>query len=68
MSQTGGNRGPWIIAGAILVAAVLVVGVMVYFRAQDQERRCDELEAQMVTPDSTESMLRAANEIRLLDC
>lgn len=30
------NRGPWIIAGAILLAAALGVGAFFYARAQDQ--------------------------------
>lgn len=32
------NRGPWIIAGAIVIAAVLVVGALLYMRQQDQKR------------------------------
>lgn len=41
------NRGPWIIAGAVLVAAVLIVGVVWFLndRNQDQDRadRCAEI-------------------------
>lgn len=29
------NRGPWIIAGAILVATALVVGVLLFQRSKD---------------------------------
>lgn len=41
----GSTRGPWIIAGAILLAAILVVGTLLYFRAQDQ--RCAEWQAEV---------------------
>lgn len=37
------NRGPWIIAAAILLAAGLVVGFLVYQDRQDQ--RCQEWQA-----------------------
>lgn len=49
--RTPPSSGPWIIAGAIILAAVLIVGALVYFRSQDSESRCAELRAEMSTTD-----------------
>ncbi len=32
------NRGPWIIAGAIVLAVAVAVGAFVYMKGQDRER------------------------------
>lgn len=44
LADMADNRGPWIIAIAIVIAAGLVVGAWAYFRGQDQS--CEEWQAE----------------------
>jgi hypothetical protein len=41
--QPAVNRGPWIIAGAIMLAALIIVGYLVYQNRQNQN--CEEWQA-----------------------
>lgn len=60
------NRGPWIIAGAILLAAIIIVVAQVQFRSQDKQKECESLEAAWRNPLETD--LVAFEEWRSLGC
>lgn len=62
------NRDPWIIAGAILLAAVLIVGTLLIFRAQDKDQRCEELRAKVAYPDDSGSLFRDVAEMNDSGC
>ncbi len=56
------NRGPWIIASAILLAALLIAGVLIYQNRQD---RCEELRDRLAELDpvaDTLALLEAEEE------
>lgn len=63
------RRQAWIIAGAILVAAVLVVGVLLFMRAQDKEAECDRLRAKSDDfATDFEGSLEADGQMEALGC
>lgn len=63
------NRQAWIIAGAILVAAVLVVGALLFFRAQDRQAECDRLRAKAGDAiTDLEGSLEASGQMDALGC
>jgi hypothetical protein len=55
------NRGPWIIAGAIFMAAVLVVGALVYLeRRRERSARCEQIAA--VLPEAATDLTDAVRD------
>lgn len=52
------NRNVWIIAGAIVLAAALIVGVLLYLNAEENrqrhEDRCDEIRGSLDLGDLVE--------------
>lgn len=58
------NRGPWIIAAAILLAAGLIVGYLVYQDRQDS--KCSEWQA-AITANARDYQLTTDQVLSLLD-
>lgn len=61
------TKSAWIIGGAIVLAAAMIVGAMFYFDAQEKERRCDELRADVFSSDPAE-ILSVGRKLEELEC